>query len=375
MQSVEVADQQVINDKWHLEKNFATTTSCENYMYCIENGINGMASLFPLSAYFRFRNDEKLPETLLINKAFKWTTLEELLTANSSYSELFQNFSATTPILLVQPNTVTENTVVIEFPCSIKYDAEYQNYGVIIGENSSVQFVETLNFNHINADFSGQKPQSALWLIKKSSNISRSRAYTTCCSTNNESKIVIEENAKFYSTILKIGKGDFYKTIQNIDLIGENSSAEYKECFIGESNQCAETHIRVSHLAANTYSGVDVRSILTAESKFAFDGNVFIDQNADNSTSSQNNSNFVFSENATAISVPNMDINNKNVKASHSAGSKHIDQSLIFYAQTRGLSEKASQKLLLHGFISSILDKTPETLTSVCLDRLDTVIT
>ena len=55
-------------------------------------------------------------------------------------------------------------------------------------------------------------------------------------------------------------------------------------------------------------------------------------------------------------SNPQLVIDADDVKCSHGSSTREIDPDALFYLRSRGINEKTAKSMLIHGFISEILD-------------------
>ena len=55
-------------------------------------------------------------------------------------------------------------------------------------------------------------------------------------------------------------------------------------------------------------------------------------------------------------SNPQLVIDADDVKCSHGSSTGEIDPDALFYLRSRGINEKTAKSMLIHGFISEILD-------------------
>ncbi len=58
------------------------------------------------------------------------------------------------------------------------------------------------------------------------------------------------------------------------------------------------------------------------------------------------------------------------MKASHAATVGQVDEEQMFYLQSRGLSEEAARRLIVVGFLESLLDRAPFPFVPEVLDAI-----
>jgi Fe-S cluster assembly protein SufD len=88
-------------------------------------------------------------------------------------------------------------------------------------------------------------------------------------------------------------------------------------------------------------------------------GLIKIEENADESQGYQKSDLLILND-STAVSIPDLEIKNNNVKCSHGSSISRLDREKIFYLETRGLDEKSAKDVMINAFLSSILENLEE---------------
>ena len=99
------------------------------------------------------------------------------------------------------------------------------------------------------------------------------------------------------------------------------------------------------------------KGIVSGNGKVLFEGYAKIDQHADDADIFVGEHAIVMNKGAKANLVPNLEIENNNVKAGHAASVQQFDDEKLFYMQSRGLEENEAKKLLIDGFLDSLIEK------------------
>ena len=73
----------------------------------------------------------------------------------------------------------------------------------------------------------------------------------------------------------------------------------------------------------------------------------------------QTNRNLKLSEHAWAESVPNLEIENNDVRCSHASTVGPIDDEQRFYLESRGVPPGAAERLVVAGFFDEVLARMP----------------
>jgi Fe-S cluster assembly protein SufD len=73
----------------------------------------------------------------------------------------------------------------------------------------------------------------------------------------------------------------------------------------------------------------------------------------------QTNHNLVLDEGAQADSVPNLDIEENDVKCSHGSTVGPVDEEQKYYLESRGVEPGVAERLIVAGFFENIADEVP----------------
>lgn len=142
-----------------------------------------------------------------------------------------------------------------------------------------------------------------------------------------------------------------------IQLSGENAHAQILGVFIGRKDEQFTIHTRQLHKAANTTSDLLIKSVLYDSSRLNYDGLIKIEKQGQGSDAYQRNENLVMNENVRVDTKPELEILANSVRCTHGATVGKINKDQLFYLQSRGLSTKQAQKLIIEGFFESVIEK------------------
>jgi Fe-S cluster assembly protein SufD len=84
----------------------------------------------------------------------------------------------------------------------------------------------------------------------------------------------------------------------------------------------------------------------------------------------QTNRNIKLSEHAWAESVPNLEIENNDVKCSHASAVGPVDEEQRFYLESRGVPTPIAERLVVTGFFDEVLSQLPVLSAGVALRNL-----
>ena len=142
----------------------------------------------------------------------------------------------------------------------------------------------------------------------------------------------------------------------DIDLLGNGSEFSLDGIYFGEESQIHDNRVFVNHLGKNTSSNMITKGVLGDQSSSIFTGTIHIAEGAEKTESHQENRNILLSEEATAQSVPNLEILCDDVICSHGSSVGPIEENLYHYAMSRGINKVDADKLLIKGFFNEVIN-------------------
>ncbi len=143
----------------------------------------------------------------------------------------------------------------------------------------------------------------------------------------------------------------------DVSLAGANSEIEIVGLVLGKDVQDKSMEVYITHAAINTKSKVNVRAVLRNKSTFAFRGNVKIEKGAKGADAYLRSDALLFDDAKMGDDTPALEILERDVKAGHAATVGKVDEVMLFYLMSRGLTRKQSEKMLIEGFVKPMLEK------------------
>jgi len=140
-------------------------------------------------------------------------------------------------------------------------------------------------------------------------------------------------------------------------LNGEHSCSDNYGIFFAGKNQQYDIVANSIHNAAHTKSDIFTKGALKNNAKCIYRGLVRIEQNAPGSNGYQKEDTLLLDQEAAADSIPNLEIENSDVRCTHGATIGRIDKEKLFYMQSRGLDKNAATREYVKGFFEPLILK------------------
>ena len=145
----------------------------------------------------------------------------------------------------------------------------------------------------------------------------------------------------------------------NFLLNGRGSFAEGFEIFFTDSKQRYDYETNLIHNSPDTTGSAQARGVLKGESQSIYKGMIKIVNAAKNSKSYLAHHAMILERTAKSDGVPSLEIDNNEVRATHSASVAQIDEEQLFYLMARGLSPDEARKMVVLGFFEPVLSRVP----------------
>lgn len=142
-------------------------------------------------------------------------------------------------------------------------------------------------------------------------------------------------------------------------LKGEGARAEFTGITFAGKGQHLDTGTNVVHLAPNTYSTVNSKSISKGGGIAIYRGAVKVAPNAHHVRSTVNCESLMLDDISRSDTIPVLDIMNDESDVGHEAKIGRISDEAIYYLMTRGISESEARALIVRGFAEPISKELP----------------
>ena len=154
-----------------------------------------------------------------------------------------------------------------------------------------------------------------------------------------------------------VTKNNYSRIETTSSLNSTGAESNITKLISGNGEDKVDVYTRAFHNAEDTKSNILTKSVARDNSRILTRGLVKIAKYAENSNGYQKSETLFLGENAEAYSIPNLEIENNNVKCTHGSSISQIDQDKVFYLMSRGLTQHEAEEQIINGFLNSILNK------------------
>ena len=141
---------------------------------------------------------------------------------------------------------------------------------------------------------------------------------------------------------------------------GEGAHLGLNGVYLPRNKQLIDYHTNVEHRVPHCTTDEVFRGIIGDSAKAVFNGRIHIHQDAQKTLAEMSNRNLLTSPNAEINSKPELEIYADDVRCGHGATIAQLDESSVFYLQSRGVTRADAVRMLSFGFINELLNEVPE---------------
>ncbi len=169
-------------------------------------------------------------------------------------------------------------------------------------------------------------------------------------------KAVLQRDAHLRILDVVLGGRTTRNTVQAI-LEGNGSQADLLGVVALAGREHVDFQTLQDHYGSDTRSDLVLHNALRGQASSNFTGLIRIEKVSRRTESSQEQKNILLSSKAKADSDPRLEIlNNDVIRCTHGAAVGPVDENLVFYLQSRGLSRDEAEHLIVEGFFRSVLE-------------------
>jgi Fe-S cluster assembly protein SufD len=153
--------------------------------------------------------------------------------------------------------------------------------------------------------------------------------------------------------------GGYARVRTDCRLMGRGGGADLVAAYYGDGDQTIDFRTFQHHEAPDTRSDLFYKGALDDRSGSIYSGLIRIHPDGAGSNAFQTNRNVKLSDDAWAWSVPNLEIQNNDVRCSHASTVSPIDAEQRFYLHSRGVPPPVADRLIVTGFFDEALRRLP----------------
>ena len=143
-------------------------------------------------------------------------------------------------------------------------------------------------------------------------------------------------------------------------LSGDRSSVEQVEIVFGADDQLFDLTSFTRHIGRDTTGNLLSKAVLTDATRSYMKGLIIIEPTAVGTDSFLGEFGMNLSKQARAVAIPSLEIDQPDCRrAAHSSAVGPIDETQLFYLESRGISPEEARKFIVLGFLEPVVARVP----------------
>jgi Fe-S cluster assembly protein SufD len=171
-------------------------------------------------------------------------------------------------------------------------------------------------------------------------------------------RVEAQRSATFTSHSISLG-GALVRNDLTAVLDGEGVECTLNGLYASDGERLVDNHTTIDHARPHCESREIYKGILADRSRGVFNGKIIVRPDAQKTDAKQTNRALLLSEDAKINTKPQLEIFANDVKCTHGAAVGQLDEEALFYLRSRGLSDQAARRVLIHAFAIDVLNRMP----------------
>lgn len=168
----------------------------------------------------------------------------------------------------------------------------------------------------------------------------------------------VAAEARLVSAAVSLG-GDYARLRTDSALVGPGASSRLLALYFGDGTQMHDFRTVQDHRAPKTTSDLLYKGAVANTARSVYSGLIRVEKGAGGTNAFQTNRNLVLHEGAHADSVPNLEIEDNDVRCSHASAVGPVSEDERFYLESRGVPPEVTERLITLGFLGEVIEKIP----------------
>lgn len=272
------------------------------------------------------------------------TNLNTAFALEGAYINIGKNTVLPKPIQIVNFYTGNEKEILLQ-PRNL----------IVVGENSHVQIIERHQSLTDNAALTNSVTEL---FVNKRSIVDYYKIQNDNTNASLIDNMFVQQKEHSIASVNTFSFGGKL-TRNNVEFFheGEHVESHINGISILKDKQHVDNHTLIHHKFPNCESFELYKGIYDDASTGVFNGKVIVDQEAQKTNAFQQNNNILIGDKASINAKPQLEIFADDVKCSHGCTIGQLDESALFYMQSRGIPAKEAKALLLYAFGNDVVEK------------------
>ena len=168
----------------------------------------------------------------------------------------------------------------------------------------------------------------------------------------------VARDGSLLSAAVALG-GDYARLRTDSALTGPGAEGRLLALYFSADHQMHDFRTVQHHQAPKTRSDLLYKGAVANSARSVYSGLIRVEKGARGTIAMQTNRNLVLHEGAHADSVPNLEIEDNDVRCSHASAVGPVAEEQRFYLESRGVPSDVADRLIALGFLDEVLQQLP----------------
>ncbi|HVM02801.1 MAG TPA: Fe-S cluster assembly protein SufD [Acidimicrobiales bacterium] len=160
------------------------------------------------------------------------------------------------------------------------------------------------------------------------------------------------------SSVVALG-GAYARVRTDSSLVGQGGATRLLAAYFGDGHQEHDFRTMQDHAAPKTVSDLLFKGVVEDEAHAVYSGLIRVRKGAAGTNAIQTNRNLVLTDGARADSVPNLEIEENDVRCAHASAVGPVDEDQLYYLEARGVPPDVAERLIVLGFFDDVIAAVP----------------
>ncbi len=290
------------------------------------------------------------------------------LPANDKFAQLSRAFWTQGIVLRVPAGVRLEKPIVLRWLVGAPDRALLTRTLVVLGEDSGASLLEELMPGGPEiACAAGETVPQSLFTGTMELNLGRAANLSVASIqdlgprqvTFQHRHATVGPSAGLHWALAQLG-GRFVRSRVDNRLTGDGSSVEQVEIVFGDASQLFDLTSFTTHIGRNTTGNLLSKGALKDSARAFMKGLITIEKTAVGTDSFLGEFGMNLSKGARAVAIPSLEIDQPDCRrAAHSSSVGPIDETQLFYLESRGIDPDDARKFIVLGFLEPVVARVP----------------
>ncbi len=153
--------------------------------------------------------------------------------------------------------------------------------------------------------------------------------------------------------------GSYARLRTDCSLAGRGATGDISAMYFADGSQIHDFRTFQNHVAADTTSNLLFVGAVDDDARSIYSGLIRVGEQARGTDAEQTNRVLKLADGVWAESVPNLEIENNDVRCAHATSVGPIDEAQRFYLESRGVPPEAAERLIVDGYFGEVARRLP----------------